>query len=143
MNYRYLPILISILFLSISCDKADINEQIPFEIIEEGILSYSDLDKISKQYLVFKDNNEWTEFITKIEMVHPSTAKKLRGLDFDFENSDLGIVIGEFYNYCCSEIIIEKVYKENREIKIDFSESGPGIATALSQAYIILEIKAN
>lgn len=143
MNYRNLLILISILFLSFSCDKDDIEEQISFEIIEEGNMSYSDLDKISKQYLVFKDNIEWIEFIPEIEKIHPSTADKFRDLEFDFENYDLAIVIGEFYNYCCSEITIEKVYLENREIKIDFSENGPGGFAALSQAYIILKIKAD
>lgn len=141
MNYRKLLILISILFLSISCDKDETYEQISFRIIEEGNMSYSDLNKISKQYLIFENNNEWLDFLTEIERVHPSTAEKLKDLDFDFDQYHSGMVIGEFYNYCCSKITIEKVYKENGEVRIDFNESGQGIATALSQAYMILEIE--
>ena len=141
MKYRSLLILISILFLSISCDNDGLNEQISFEILEEGNMSYSDMNKISKQYLIFENNNEWLEFIPEIEKVHSSTAERLNDLNFDFDKYDLGIVIGEFYNYCCSEITIKKVYTENNEIKIDFTESGPGGAAALSQAYIILLIE--
>ncbi|SHJ68228.1 hypothetical protein SAMN04487911_13041 [Arenibacter nanhaiticus] len=127
------------IFLLISCSKKEIDNQISYEIIDQSTLSYSDENKIPKQFKVFESENEWMDFLPVIERVNPDQAESLRNLKFDFTSNNLIFVIGEFYNYCCSEITIDKVYENDGKIMVDFKESGPGSATALSQAYLILK----
>lgn len=89
---------------------------------------------------MFESETEWLSFIPEIERVNPHQAENLRNLNFNFTSNNLVIVIGEFFNYCCSEIKINQVYKKGGKIIVDIEESGPGSATALSQAYLILKI---
>jgi len=129
------------MFLFINCSKEEIGDRISYEIIHENSLSYSEENKIPKQYKVFKNENEWNIFIPEIERVNPNQAEILKNLNFDFINNNLIIVIGEYYFYCCSEITINGVYNNREKVTVDFDESGPGELTAVSQAYLILKIK--
>lgn len=141
MNFQKLTIIICSIFLLIGCSKDEIRDEISYEIIEENSLSYPEENKIPKNFLVFKSDNEWLNFIPEIERVNPKRAENLRNLNIDFTNYNLIIVIGEFFNYCCSEITINRVYKKGKKIIVDFEESGPGSATELSQAFLILKIR--
>ncbi len=140
---KNLILLVYSILILIGCSKEETTDQITYEIIEESTLSYDQEDKISKQFIVFENENDWNDFIPEIERVNSNQAEKLKNLNFDFTSNDLIIVIGEFFNYCCSEIKINKVYKKDGKTMIDFEESGPGMATALSQAYLILEVQKN
>ncbi|TVZ27338.1 hypothetical protein JM83_2374 [Gillisia sp. Hel_I_86] len=137
---KKLMIIICSIFLFLGCSKNEIGNEISFEIIEESTLSYSDENKIPKQFKVFENENEWNGFILEIERVNPMQAENLRNPTFDFSNNNLIIVIGEFYNYCCSKITINRIYKSDGKIIVNFKESGAGPATALSQAYLLLKI---
>ena len=139
MNIQKLTIILCSIFLFSSCSKDEIKDEISYEIIQENTLSYSDEEKIERQFIVFESENEWLDFIPQIERVNPYRAENLKNINFDFSNSNLIIVIGEFFNYCCSTINIKSVYKIDERIIVDFEETGPGEATALSQAYLILK----
>ena len=141
MNIQKLKIILCSIFLFCSCSKDEIKDEISYEKIEENTLSYSDEDKIEKQFIVFESENEWLDFIPQIERVNPYRAENFRNIDIDFSNYDLIIVIGEFFNYCCSKINIKSVHRIDNKTIVDFEETGPGEATALSQAYLILKIK--
>ena len=141
MNIQKLTIILCSIFLFSSCSKEEIKNEISYEIIEENTLSYSEEEKIEKQFIVFESEDEWLDFIPQIERINPYRAEILKNINFDFSNSNLIIVIGEFFNYCCSTISIKSVYKIDERIIVDFEESGPGEATALSQAYLILKIQ--
>lgn len=141
MNFQKLSIIICSTFLLNACSKDEIGDKISYEIIEENSLSYSEEDKILKNFKEFESENEWMNFLPEIERVNPNQAENLRNINFDFTSNNLIIVIGEFFNYCCSKITINRVYKSGEKIVVDFKESGPGSATALSQAYLILKIQ--
>jgi hypothetical protein len=141
MNFLKLPLVICTLILFKSCSKEEIKDEISYEIIDENSLSYSAEEKIQKQFKVFRSETDWLDFLPQIEEVNPNQAEHLKNINFDFSNNDLIIVIGEFFNNCCSQINIRQVYRDNGRIMVDFEETGPGIATALSQAYLILKIK--
>ncbi|RKS42498.1 hypothetical protein BC962_3287 [Gillisia mitskevichiae] len=140
---KNLIFLVCSILLFIGCSKEETTDQIAYEIIDESTLSYDEENKIPKQFLVIENENDWNDFIPEIERVNPNQAEKLKNLNFDFTSNDLIIVIGEFFNYCCSKIKINKVYKKDGKTMVDFEESGPGMATALSQAYLILEVQKN
>jgi len=140
---KNLILIICSILLFTGCSKEESTDQIAYEIIDESSLSYDEEDKIPKQFIVFENENDWNDFIPEIERVNPYQAEKLKNLNFDFTSNDLIIVIGKFFNYCCSEIKINKVYKKDGKTMVDFEESGPGMATALSQAYLILEVQKN
>ncbi len=140
MNNKLITIICSI-FLFISCSKEDNGNQISYEIIQDAFFSYPEDEKIPNRFKVIHNENEWNNFILEIDRINSTQTKNLKNLVFDFTNDDLIIVIGKFYNNCCSKITINGVYKNNDKITVDFNESGPGEATALSQAYLILKIK--
>ncbi|TXD92671.1 hypothetical protein [Gillisia hiemivivida] len=133
--------IIGLMFLFINCSKEETRDRISYEIIHENSLSYSEENKIPKQFKVFENENEWNIFIPEIERVNPNQAEILKNLNFDFINNNLIIVIGEYFFYCCSEITIVGVYNNREKVTVDFYESGPGELTAVSQAILILKIK--
>ncbi|WP_155827858.1 hypothetical protein [Gillisia sp. JM1] len=133
--------IIGLMFLFINCSKEETRDRISYEIIHENSLSYSEENKIPKQFKVFENENEWNIFIPEIERVNPNQAEILKNLNFDFINNNLIIVIGEYFFYCCSEITIVGVYNNREKVSVDFYESGPGELTAVSQAILILKIK--
>ncbi|TVZ27909.1 hypothetical protein JM83_2987 [Gillisia sp. Hel_I_86] len=141
MDIKKMTIILCSIFLFNGCSKDENPDGISYEIIKKNSLSYSEDPKIEKQFIVFKTENEWLNFIPQIERVNPNQAESLKNLNFDFTNNDLIIVIGEFYNYCCSEISIKRIYEKDNDIVVDFEESGPRGFTALSQAYLILKIQ--
>jgi len=141
MNYKNLIKIICAIFLFISCSKEENGNRISYEIIQDSFFSYSEEEKILEQFKVFRNENEWNNFILEIDRINSTQTENLKNLVFDFTNNNLIIVIGEFYNYCCSEITINGVYENSKKITVDFDESGPGELTALSQAYLILKIK--
>ncbi|MGY5851860.1 hypothetical protein [Salegentibacter sp. F14] len=133
--------LISIfLSLSIGCSKEDLGDPINYEVILENHLSYVSEETIPEQTLVFNYESDLNSFLPVIEQVNPSRADNLKNLDFDFSQNDLILIIGKYYNYCCSKININGVYKENEGVVVKYKERGPGAATAISQAYTVLKI---
>ena len=135
--HKIVVIFFSILL--IGCSKEDEDNNVSYQIIEEGNLSYTE-EIIPKQFVVFENENDWMEFLPQIEERNPSQAENLENLDFDFNNNSLILIIGEFYNNCCSSIIIKKVYRVENNLKVEFQETGPGLATALSQAFLVLRV---
>ena len=136
--YKLIVLTCSILLFT-NCSKEELGENVSFQVIEEGSLSYTG-EKIPKQFIVFDNENDWMEFIPLIENRNPEDGEQLKNLDFDFNDNHLIIVFGEFYNYCCSTISINAVYKNGTNFIVDFDETGPGESAALSQAYVILEV---
>ena len=128
-----------LLSLATGCSKEDLGDSINYEVILENHLSYEGEDIIPEQYLIFKNESDWNNFLPTIEQVNPSRADQLKNLDFDFNENNLILIIGKYYNYCCSKININGVYKENEGIVVKYKESGPGEATAISQAYTLLK----
>ncbi|HCV82865.1 MAG TPA: hypothetical protein DGQ38_17640 [Zunongwangia profunda] len=128
------------LFMSCSTDDAEVViEKLSYEVLLESQLSYYEEEKIPKQYQVFTSQEDWLAFIPTIERVNPDRAKTLRNISFDFNKNNLIIVIGEFFNSCCSQITINQIFKRNNKIIINFEESEPGMAGALSQTYLVLK----
>ena len=122
------------------CTKEELGDPIPYEIIFEGQTSYAEQAIIPEQYLLIKNETDWDNFIPEIERVDTYLAEDLRNLNFDFIENYLIVIIGKYYNYCCSEINVNGVFKENKNIVVKYSESGPGGFTAISQAYTLLTI---
>jgi hypothetical protein len=141
MTFKNIIMIIGLMFLFINCSKEETRDRISYEIIHENSLSYSEENKIPKQFKVFENENEWNIFIPEIERVNPNQAEILKNLNFDFINNNLIIVIGEYFFYCCSEITIVGVYNNREKVTVDFYESGPGELTAVSQAILVLKIK--
>lgn len=142
MSALKLASLLFFIFLFSGCSSDDaevVIDNLSYEIIFESQLSYSRGEKIPKQYKVFTDREDWLDFIPTIEEVNPDRAENLENIDFDFTNANLIIVIGEFYNSCCTKITINQVYKRSDNIIVDFEESEPGVAAALSQTYLLLK----
>lgn len=135
--HKIVVIFFSILL--IGCSKEEIDKRVSYQIIEEGNLSYTE-EIIPKQFVVFENEKDWMEFLPQIEERNPSQAENLENLDFDFNNNSLILIIGEFYNNCCSSITINKVYRDENNLKVEFQETGPGLATALSQAFLVLRV---
>lgn len=136
-------IILCSIFLSLStgCStEEDFGDPINYEVIIESHLSYGNEETIPEQTLAFKNESDWNNFIPVIEQVNPSRAEKLKNLDFNFNENNLILIIGKYYTYCCSEINIHGVYKESDGVVVKYDESGPGAATAISQAYSLLKI---
>ncbi len=129
-----------LLSLATGCSKEDLGDPINYEVILENHLSYVDEDIIQEQYLIFKNESDWNNFIPVIEQVNPSRAEQLSNLDFDFNEDNLILIIGKYYNSCCSKINISGVYLQDEGVVVKYKESGPGAATAISQAYTLLKI---
>lgn len=140
MQRLKLPILFCLVLILNACSKEETKTEIPYTILYEGDFSYSEEEKIQKQFRVFDSEKEWLEFLQQIEIFNPDRAEILENQDYDFESDNLVIIIGEFYNYCCSEIYIHGVYRTNGEIYVEFDETGPTVLTALSQAFVLLKI---
>ena len=143
MTYKNSLIIICSIFLFIGCSKEENDNIISYEIILESMLSYSDQNQVLKQFKIFESEDEWNNFIPESERVNPRNAENLRNLDYDFSNHNLIIVIGRFHNYCCTKIHINRVYKKEDKVIVDFEESGPGnvAGAALSQSYLLVKIK--
>ncbi len=140
MKLKIVFLLSIFLSLSISCSKEDWGDPINYEVILENHLSYDSEETIPEQTLVFKNESDLNNFLPVIEQVNPYRADSLKNLDFDFSQNDLILIIGKYYTYCCSKININGVYKENNGVVVKYKESGPGEATAVSQAYTVLKI---
>jgi hypothetical protein len=132
--------IILMILLWTGCTKEDLGNSIAYEVILENHLSYAEVEIIPKQYLVFKNESDWNNFIPEIERVNPYHAEHLKSLNFDLNKNNLIIIIKKYYNNCCSKISIYGVYKGNEDAVVKYKESGPGMATAISQAYTLLKI---
>lgn len=141
MSCKNLLTCISLMTLLLGCSKEEeLGNSLPYEMILENSLSYSEVEQISEQYVVFENQNDFNDFIPVIGAVHPEQAEDLRDLDVDFNKDNLIIIIGKYYLYCCSIISVEGVYNKNENIVVKYEESGPGEAAAISQAYILLKL---
>ena len=140
MQYLKIPLFFCLFLILNACSKEETKAEIPFEILYEGDFSYTEEERIQKQFRVFKSEEEWLGFLEQIENFNPGRAEILENQNYDFESDNLVIIIGEFYNYCCSKIIIHGLYRKNGEIQVDFDETGPTVLTALSQAFVLLKI---
>lgn len=141
MTFKNIITIVGSIFLFISCNKEDIGDKISYEIIYDSYLSYSEESKIPKQFKVFKNENEWNNFILEIERLNPYGAEILKNLNFGFLDNNLIIVIGDYYLTCCSEVTINDIYSNHGKITVNFDESGPGELNAVSQAFLILKVK--
>ena len=140
MDLKKFGFYIFLITLLTGCTKEDLGNPIAYEVILENHLSYAEQALIPEQYLVFKNETDWNNFIPEIERVNPYRAEHLKGLNFDFNENNLIIIIGKYYNYCCSKISVNGVYKGNDGVLVKYKESGPGELTAVSQAYTLLKI---
>ena len=113
MKPENLFVCLFLLILGSGCTKEEPNNSILYEVILENYLSYSEEEKIPEQYLVFKNETDWNNFIPEIERVNPSQAEHFKVLDFDFDKNNLIIIIGKYYNYCCSRISVHGIYNKN------------------------------
>ncbi|MCL6217905.1 hypothetical protein [Zunongwangia pacifica] len=138
---KLVPILFLILlFTSCATDDAEVViENLSYDVFFENQLSYSEGEKIPKQYQLFTNREDWLAFIPTIERVNPDRAENLRNIEFDFANNNLIIVIGQFFNSCCTKISISRIYKRNDNLIVEFEESEPGMLAALSQTYLLLK----
>lgn len=143
MILKRFSILITILITSISCSNDSTENNIVFEIMESGSLSYSEEDKIARQFIVIKDQDEWLKLIDKIEAINPGFKNNLANKEYDFSSKRIVFIIGQYQYYCCSEISVNSVFEKQGEIMVDFEESKAGMATAISQAYQIISISKN
>ena len=140
MDLKKISFCVFLITLFTGCSQEDLSDPITYEVILEGHLSYSDRAVIPEQYLFFKNENDWNNFLPQIERVNPFTAENLENLNFDFNENNLIIIIGKYYNTCCSMINVNGVYKRNENIVVKYKESGIGELQAVSQAYILLKI---
>lgn len=140
MSYKNLGVFIFLMTLFSGCTKEGLKDSIPYEVILENQFSYWEEEKIPEQYLVFESETAWNDFIPEIERFDPSRGELLRNLEFDFSNNNLIIIIGKYFNYCCSKITVNGIYQDNDGIVVRYKESGPGGATMVSQAYTLLRI---
>lgn len=140
MNLKNLLLYVILLALGTGCSKEDLGEPIDYEVVLENHFSYANEEIIPEQTLVFENESDWDNFLPLIERVNPFRADNLKNLDFNFSENNLILIIGKYYNYCCSKINIDGVYKENKRVVVKYKESGPGEATAISQAYTFLKI---
>ena len=140
MHLKNLSIYIILMTLWTGCTKEGPGDPIAYEVILENHLSYSEEEIIPEQHLIFRNGSDWNNFLPEIERANPYQAEHLKNLNFDFNESSLIIIIGEYYHSCCSEITVNGIYKENEDLVVKYKESGPGIATAISQAYTLLKI---
>lgn len=131
---------IFLITLLTGCTKEDLGNPIAYEVILENHLSYAEQAIIPEQYLVFKNETDWNNFIPEIEQVNPNQADNLKKLNFDFNENNLLIIIGKYYNTCCSKISVNGVYKGNEDVVVKYKEGGPGELNAVSQAYTLLKI---
>ena len=141
LNFKTLFSGIFLMTLLLGCSKEEEpGDSLAYEIILENSLSYYGEEEIPEQYIVFENQEDFNDFIPVIAAVHPEQAEDLRDLDVDFSKNNLIIIIGKYYLYCCSSIRVEGVYKTDEKILVKYEESGPGAATAISQAYVLLKV---
>ena len=133
-----------------SCNKDDESKileetEVSYEIFQQGEFSSSQDDGIDPQYLVFKTENEWSEFYNrKIAIRNEKQAQRFSELNFDFDKNTLVIVTSGYDENCCKLIVINKVYQDHGRIYVtfDIGESDNSL-DILSQSYILLEVTKN
>ena len=141
-------LFLSILFTSCGNDDDQIileETEISYEIIQQGKFSSSRDDGIVPQYLVFKTEDEWSEFYNRnIGIRNEEQAQKFSELNFDFDKNTLIIVTTGYDENCCKPITINKVYRNKGRIYVtfDIGESDNSLEV-LSQSYILLEVSKN
>lgn len=128
------------LTLLLGCSKDGMQNAIPYEVIHETHLSYADSEILPNQYDLVTSKSEWNDFLDQIARVSPSRAAVLEDLETDFQNHDLIVIIGKYFNYCCSELIVEGVFQAADHVMVQYKESDPGMAAAVSQALTLLKI---
>lgn len=129
-----------LLSLFTGCTTEVSNDSLSYDIIAEGHLSYPAEEKIPEQIQILNNPTELEAFLEVIENVNPDRAQYLRELEINFSRDKLVIIIGEFFNYCCSSIIVKGIYEEGNEVLVEYTETGPGEAAALSQAYMVITV---
>lgn len=140
MYLKNLGIYFILLTLWTGCTKEDPGNPIDYQLILESHLSYAEEEIIPPQYLIFKNELDWNNFIPVIERVDPYRAEYLSSLSIDFNEDISIIIIGKYHNTCCSKISVNGVYKDNGNVVVKYKESAPGELTAVSQAFTLLKI---
>ena len=136
-------LILSILFYSCEKDNSDSPEEkeISYNILQEGTFTVSEDNKIPEQYLVFKNEEEWTSFVRFMEIINPEKSEEFQELDFNFTDKTLLIVNTLHNNDCCKEIEIIKVSREQGRIYVDFeTKNSNDTETNLNQSYLLLEV---
>ena len=140
MKFQDLGIYLLLFILLTGCSTEASRDSLPYQIITEGHLSYSAEEKIPEQTRVFTHPDELEAFLEGIENVNPHRAQYLRELQINFSRDKLVIIIGEFFNYCCSSIIVKGIYEEGNKVLVEYTETDSGEAAALSQAYMVITV---
>lgn len=143
--------IFTILILSIcifSCEKDDPDKlegkEISYNIIETGSFSVSEDNTINEQYLIFKEEEEWSSFLSLMEFKSPEKGEEFAELDFNFNDKTLIIITSEYDDTCCKEIKINKVYRDQEMIYVEFeTKDSTGGATNFNQSYLLFEVNKN
>ncbi|MDT0642218.1 hypothetical protein RM553_05165 [Zunongwangia sp. F363] len=113
---------------------------IPYTIIQKGHFSVNEDESINETYLDYENRSGWSVLVDQMERVNFEQSEEFRKLNFDFENKILIIVISETENFCCSEIKINNVYRDEDRIYVKFEVGAPGTEPIRSQSYVLLEV---
>lgn len=127
----------------IACSKDEENSaSMNYEILKMGSLSYDNQTEleIPKGYSVFETEESWDAYLTTLSERNTQYHSELKDFDFDFTNQDAILVTGSYFYSCCSLITVKKVYEEETQTIVDFTESDTGIISTISQAYVVLVI---
>ncbi|MFD2517609.1 hypothetical protein [Salinimicrobium flavum] len=142
---KFLIVLILIIpFYGCEEDKDPITleeTEIQYNILESGSFRVSDDNTINEQYLVFKNQEEWSVFLSLMEFKSPEKGKEFENLDFNFTDKTLLIITSEYDYTCCKEIKINKVYRNQGQIHVTFEVDPSTEAEQItSQSYLLFEV---
>ena len=148
MSVKKIITIVILTMIIFGCEKEDPTglegKEISYNILEKGTFKVSGDNTINEQYLVFKDQEEWAGFISLMEFKSPEKAEEFKELSFDFNNKTLLIITSEHQNYCCKEIIIKKVYRDQGIIYVDFEvKDSNGTESNFYQSYLLFEVNKN
>lgn len=116
-------------------------KEINYNVLERGSFSVPEDDTINEQYLVFDDEDTWDFFLNKVNRINPSKAEQFKELSFDYSNKALLIITSEFDYTCSKEIEINKVYRDQGRIYVDFDVSESDNSEEMtSQSYVLFKV---
>lgn len=141
MKNHLLLSIIGLLLFATACEKPAPDAQLTYEIVDEGNFSYSEENVFARNFYVFDNPGDWEDFLSDLEKKPPGRSAALQSLTFDFDRYQMGFLVGDLFAYCCSEMRIEKVYRQDGMVRIDYKESVPGTLPAFSQKFIVLQIE--
>ena len=144
---KYFAVMILSLTL-FSCEKEEPltleEKEIPYNVLERGSFVVAEDNTINEQYLVFKNQEEWSSFLSELNFKSPGKADHFRKLNFNFDDKTLLIITAEYDTSCCKEITINKVYRDQGNIFVTFEVGvSTGVEQTTSQSYLLFEVSKN